>query len=60
MQAVQAHLEFARLKPPLPGADGLTLRVRPGELKPLGFQLATNKVISVAAARTIFVARKLP
>jgi hypothetical protein len=28
--------------------------VRPGELKPWGFQLATNKVISVAAARAIF------
>ena len=33
------------------------VRVRPGELKPWGFQLATNKVISVAAARAIFARR---
>src|SRR5215468_3080756 len=52
-QAVQFNLEFANLshlyRPLRPD-----LRARPGELKPWGFQLATNKVISVAAARTIF------
>ena len=44
----------ARSKPPLAAADGRTSTAQPGVLKPWEFQFATNKVISVAAAREIF------